>query len=177
MKKTLASLVASLVLMGSAVAADLPKRTAPAAPVPAVESFKNWYVGGTFGGAIGQADVFNTSRPSIGVLGGYQYNRNFGAELTYDYFFQGNGANAGQTVFANGVAGYPIAGTIFTPYALAGVGYGWEQFGNTGLFNVGAGLRTRITSSFDFDVRYRYINSWEGNRQANVVTGGINYKF
>lgn len=177
MKKILATVTAFFALVGMAAAADLPRRTAPPAPVPAVESFKNWYVGGNAGGAIGNADVFGNSRPSIGVVGGYQYNRNFGAEITYDYFFQGNGANAGQTLFANGVAGYPISGTIFTPYILAGVGYGWDQFGNTGLFNVGAGLRTQLTPSFDFDLRYRYINSWEGNRQANVVTGGINYKF
>lgn len=182
MKKTLATLLASFAFIGMAAAADLPSRTAaPAAPVPAAQSFNNWYVGGNVGGAVetgnGVNGAWNDSKPSLGVVGGYQLNRMFGAELTYDYFFQRNGAQSGQTVFANGVAGYRIPGTRFTPYGLAGVGYGWDYFGDRSLYNVGAGVRTQLTNSVDFDLRYRYINNWDSTNRNNVVTGGINYKF
>lgn len=182
MKKTLATLLASFAFVGMAAAADLPSRTtAPAAPVPAAQSFNNWYVGGNFGGAVDSSNgfdgVWNGSKVSLGAVGGYQFNRNFGAEVTYDYFFQRNGQPSGQTVFANGVASYQIPGTRFTPYALAGVGYGFDYFGDRGLYNVGAGLRTQITNSVDLDVRYRYINNWDSTQRSNVVTGGVNYKF
>lgn len=182
MKKTLATLLACFAFVGMAAAADLPSRTtAPLAPVPAAHSFNNWYVGGNFGGAVdtssGFDGVWNGSKPSIGAVGGYQFNRFFGLEATYDYFFQRNGLPSGQTVFANGVVSYPITGTRFTPYALAGVGYGWDYFGDRGLYNVGVGIRTQINSSLDFDLRYRYINNWDNDQRNNVVTGGINYKF
>lgn len=176
MKKTLASLLASIVLMGTAVAADLPSKTAPVAPNPFAPTLNNWYIGGNVGGAVNTDSVWDGSKPSLGVVGGYQVNRYFGAEVAYDYFFKRNSQDSGQIASVNGVVSYPT-GTVITPYALGGVGYGWDYFGNKGIYNVGAGFRTQITSKMDFDVRYRYINNWDNNQNSNVVTGGINYKF
>jgi opacity protein-like surface antigen len=181
MKKTLATLLASIAFVGTAVAADLPRKSTPAAPVSAVESYNGWYVGGNFGGSLYTKgdfqDAWDKSKPSVGAVGGYQFNRNFGAEVTYDYFFKRNGVQSGQTAFVNGTAGMTVPGTKITPYALAGVGYGWDYFGDRKLYNVGAGVRTEITKAVDFDLRYRYINNWDNTAHSNVVTGGVNYKF
>lgn len=178
MKNLLATLAAFFAFTSMAAATDLPRRTTSAiAPVPAAESLNNWYVGGNVGGAINSTAIWNESTPSVGAVAGFQFHRNLAAEVTYDYFWQRNGVESGQTAFFNGVANYRIPNSIFTPYVLAGVGYGWDQFGDRSLYNVGAGLRAQVTRSMEFDLRYRYMDNWDNNNRANVVTGGINYKF
>lgn len=101
-------------------------------------------------------------------------------EVAYDYTQSGHGLARGQTLFGNAIGQYKIPGTIFTPYALVGVGYGWERFGDRSLYNFGAGLKTEISKSTDFDVRFRQVRNfgdWDKEHHDNVVTAGLNFKF
>ena len=173
-----ASLLTTTALVVATVAhsADLPKRTAPPAPVavaPYVPVLP-FYVGLTGGGAIDRTW-------SLGAVGGYQVNEFFRTELTYDHNFAQDGYKNTDTVMGNLIVQYPL-GMGFTPYALAGAGYQWGDYsgrvtGNDAMYNVGGGIRYALTSNIELDARYRYFNSFENNRPTNVGTIGINYRF
>lgn len=101
-------------------------------------------------------------------------------EVAYDYTQSGHGLARGQTLVGNAIGQYKIPGTIFTPYALVGVGYGWERFGDRSLYNFGAGHKTEISKSTNFDVRFRQVRNfgdWIRLDHYNVVTAGLNFKF
>jgi opacity protein-like surface antigen len=111
------------------------------------------------------------------------FNRNVGAELTYDVNFRNQGRD-GHAVMVNGIYQRGIAGTPMTPYILAGVGMGmgnWITAPNesiTGLYNVGGGVKYAVARNVDLDLRYRYMASWNTpGYHANVVTAGIAYRF
>jgi opacity protein-like surface antigen len=81
----------------------------------------------------------------------------------------------------NAIAGYPIRSV--TPYVLAGTGWGFNGAGdkhkNTQtLWNVGGGMMVNLNRNWQLDARYRYVESWDGNRAAeNLVGMGLNYRF
>ena len=174
MKKILATLAMSVLLIGTATASERNAR-------PAEPASTRYYVGVTAGGAVDTSgnynDLLNNSTPSLGVVGGRQITNNLAVEATYDYFLERNGVGSGQSVFVNGVAGYRIPNTMFTPYVLAGTGYGFDSLGDRTLYNVGAGVRADVTRSLSLDVRYRHMNNWDNDNRMNVVTGGINFRF
>ena len=102
------------------------------------------------------------------------------AEVAYSYTESGHGIKSGQTLFGNAIGQYKIPGTIFTPYALVGAGYGWDRFGDRSLYNFGAGLKTEVSKSTDFDVRFRQVRNfgdWDKEHHDNIVTAGLNFKF
>jgi opacity protein-like surface antigen len=192
MKNTLASLLASVAMIATAVAADLPSKAAPAAPTAAsVFGLDGFYVGANTGGNFAKpshAGVDNTPY-TLGVVGGYEWNRYFRTEATFDYTSKNSPVttNSGETVFANAIIQYP-AGYGFIPYALAGVGVGYNTWGNgkgglvagaKELYNVGGGVRYAISKNIELDARYRYINNINSTKveNNNVVTFGANYKF
>ena len=157
------------------IAPTMVTASAPAAASP----LTGVYVGGFAGSNFRDATDYQVG----GVLG-YQFRRNWAAELTYDYN-QLNNRTDGQMVMANVVYGRTVGQTGITPYALVGAGMGWNNLGvsNTGsnlaLYNVGGGVRVSVTSNVDLDARYRYVGAFNdalgGN--YNVVTGGINVRF
>ncbi len=146
---------------------------------PAVSPLAGVYVGGFAGSNFRDATDYQVG----GVLG-YQINRNWGAEVTYDYN-QLNNRTDGQMVMANVVYGRQVGQTAITPYVLAGTGMGWNALGvsNTGsnlaLYNVGGGVRLNLVQNVDLDARYRYVGAFNDTLGANynVVTGGINVRF
>ena len=171
MKNTLAALA---VVLGatSAVAADIPGRSAPAAPVPIFAS-KNFYFGVNAGGVV--TDGINLDAPwTLGVVGGYNVINlgpiSVAAEGTYDY--TKGGAN---DVAGNVVGGYKFGS--FTPYALLGVGYRWSDFKNEPIWNVGGGVKFSLTSSIDLDARYRRIDNFDRTMTEDRASLGVNYKF
>jgi len=171
MRNTLAALA---VVLGatSAVAADLPGKSAPAAPAPIFTS-KAFYAGVNAGGVV--TDGFNTDAPwTIGVVGGYNVVSlgpiGVAAEGTYDYKKGGTNDVAG-----NVVGGYKFGS--FTPYALVGVGYRWADIKNEAIWNVGGGVKYSLSSTLDIDGRYRRVDNFDRNSAEDRVSVGVNYKF
>ena len=159
-------------IAGSAVAADLPSRSAP--PAPVVQAPVSWYVGlngGTIAGNSG----------TVGVNGGLQYGQYVRVEGAYDYANTGGGNLLGQNtnlLTGNFIVQYPVDQFKVTPYALAGAGYRWSSVKNEPVYNVGGGVRYGLTSNVDLDARYRYVSSTsDSTRNASVYTLGVNYKF
>jgi opacity protein-like surface antigen len=194
MKKLITALTALVATASVAMAADLPSRKAPVAPVSTnAFTLSGWYAGGFVGGNVANWDNVSWDKtPAVfGALVGYEWNPYFRTEATFDYTTKAapTTSEAGQTVFANAVVQYPI-GFGFTPYAFAGTGFGWNAWGKgvSGanfvddaklLYNVGGGVRYAVTERIDIDGRYRYINAYSGTKFDNnhVVTLGANYKF
>jgi opacity protein-like surface antigen len=171
MRNTIAAL-AAVFGATSAMAADLPGKSAPAAPSPIFAS-KSFYAG-VNGGAI-VTDGINVNAPwTVGVVGGYNITSigpiGIAAEGTYDYTKDNTNDVAG-----NIVGGYSF-GSV-TPYALAGVGYRFADIRNEAIWNVGVGVKVAVTSSIDVDTRYRRVDNLDRTGGEDRVTVGVNYKF
>ena len=165
---------------------SLRPRVATPAPVPAAAPasqasavrLNGLYAGLTtgYGGA-----HWDSGQWSTGVAIGYELNKYLAVEASADYVFGRGNHEAGQTVFVNAIAGYPI-GRV-TPYALAGTGWGFNGAGDhhkatQSLWNVGGGLAVNLNRNWQLDGRYRYVEAWDGNRAAEQLVGvGVNYKF
>ena len=191
MKKLITAMFALVAGASVAFAADLPSKSAAAAPAVSTGAFNlsGWYAGAYVGGNVDDTNKFkyDTTAKVFGGLVGYEWNKYVRTEATFDYNTKAapTTTKTGETAFANGIAQYPV-GYGVTPYLLAGVGYGWGSWDKIGknnvdraLFNVGGGLRYDLTKSFELDGRYRYVNSVKNDRFDNnhVVTLGVNYKF
>ena len=108
---------------------------------------------------------------------GYEFNRNFRSELNVSNRF---GSDRGQIVTADAIVGVPVG--AFTPYALVGVGYGFNGLGRNGdpasLWSVGGGVRYGLTRNVELDARYRYTRQFNDERlDSNAATIGVNFRF
>lgn len=166
MKKTILALaVALLAGIGAANAQDLKlDRT-------------GLYVGGNLGSSL-DAD----SRTLMGVVVGGQVHQYLRVEGTYDYNSR-QGSN-GQAIMVNAVPQYRIPGTVVTPYALLGAGYGFDAMGNNGdakpVYNLGLGVRVALSEKWEVDARYRHLNTFTRDFNENdtqMATVGLNYRF
>jgi len=191
MKKLFTAMFALVAGASVAVAADLPSKSAAAAPAVSTSAFNlsGWYAGGYIGGNFDDTNKFkydNTPKV-LGGVAGYQWNKYLRTEATLDYNTKAapTTTKTGETVFANAVVGYPV-GFGVTPYLLAGVGYGWGSWDKAvgtnserTLYAIGGGVRYDITKAFEIDGRYRYIDGLTTQKFDNnhVVTVGVNYKF
>jgi opacity protein-like surface antigen len=151
-------------------AADLPKRSAPVAPVVASEG--GFYAGANAGLARTENDA------TFGASLGYQFNKYLRAEGTYDYRYNEDNSRtklSSSTALGNLIVQYPIG--AFTPYALAGAGYRWSDLKNEQVWAAGGGVRYAVTRNVEVDGRYRYIANYDNKRDNSVFTVGLNYKF
>lgn len=170
MKNILLSVPAMILLIGSALAAD------------ATEEYiaSSWYVGGNVGFNYQDDVLVEDSQKNLGAIIGYQYDENLAAEASFVYLGEKPGIEGGQAVTLNGLAMLPTD-TFVTPYALAGLGVGFNGLGNDGeaqpIYNIGAGARFSLTDSWDLDARYTWIDSWVEPIGANSLSIGLNYKF
>ena len=191
MKKLITALFAFAAGVSVAAAADLPSKSAAAAPAVSTSAFNlsGWYAGGFVGGNFDDTNKFEyDNTPKVfGGVAGYQWNKYIRTEATFDYTTKISPSTTkdGQTAFGNAVVSYPV-GFGVSPYILAGVGYGWGAWDKVvgtnddrTLYNIGAGLRYDLTKSFEIDGRYRYIDGLTAKKFDNnhVVTLGVNYKF
>lgn len=167
--------IAGIFIATTAVAADLPRRTAPVPPIPAfAQTNSGFFVGASSGWSTGNELV------GSGTIG-YRFNEFVRLESNFTNRF---GSNDGQSVTIDGSIGVPI-GRV-TPYVLGGIGYGFNGLGKpngdaTALWSAGGGIRFALTSQWELDGRYRYtrhFNNYDGVRFDNsAVTIGVNYKF
>lgn len=135
------------------------------------------YVGGSVG-----TTMDSDGRSLAGVVLGYQVHKNLRVEGTLDYNVR-EGQN-GTAVVVNAVPQYRIPGSVVTPYALVGVGYGLKAFGDDGdakpVYNLGAGVRVGLSDRWEFDGRYRHLNTFNrdfADNQTHLFTAGLNYRF
>lgn len=168
MKKIIMAAVGLLATFGVATAQDLRADRS------------GFYIGGTVG-----STMQDTSQTNLGGVAGYQINRFFRVEGTYDYLPTTVGPN-GHVLALNGIAQYRIPSSVLTPYVLGGVGAGIDGFGTAGggdvqtLYAVGGGVRIAVSTNVELDARYRYLSHFgtsAGSANANVVTVGANWRF
>ena len=176
MFKTLTTAAIALASMATvSFGADLPGRTAPAAPAAAVVATPSFFVGARVGSLSDQIDSWN-GRVTGGLTGGYEVNDFVRVEGNYDYSHSDQVSNRNHIVTGNVIGQYKI-GFGLVPYALAGVGYRWNDLKDEAVWNVGGGVRYDIARNIEADLRYRYIADFDRVRENNVVTLGVNYKF
>ena len=185
MNKLVTAVLALLATAVAANAANLPeKKATPAAPAPVAAAYPDaWYFGVNGGVNYQRNDALRDQPGVTGFVVGKNINKQFAVEGSYDYYFKNNGHKDNQRGTVN-VLYTPIELFGFRPYALAGVG---AEARNTAIvkngdaraiYNVGGGVKYTITTNIDADVRYKYVKDWAGkDRDSNVVTFGINYKF
>lgn len=135
------------------------------------------YVGGNLGSTL-DAD----GRTLMGAVVGSQVHQNLRVEGTYDYNAR-QGSN-GQAIMVNAVPQYRLPGSVVTPYALVGAGYGLDAMGKDGdtkpVYNLGVGVRVGLSQNWEVDARYRHMNVFSrdfGDSETHLVTAGLNYRF
>lgn len=155
MKKICVMAVAALAVAGAASAAN-------------AQDNSNFFAGPTVGAGFGGG-------VTMGLQTGYEFSKYGRVEGTYDHMFM-NGPWNLDNLGMNLIGQIPT-GTMATPYALAGLGYQWQNGINQGVWNVGAGVRMSVTKQFDIDLRYRYIQGMWNQTNNNFVGIGTNFKF
>jgi outer membrane immunogenic protein len=195
-KSIFAGAIAATALAGTALAADLPRRTAAAAPAPAYKTF-NWtgaYAGLNAGYAFGKATKSASS--TVGDLDGYSFGGTAGYNQQFDNFVVGvegdlaktnidgaTGTNSAKitslgTVRARagvamdralvyGTAGY--AGGNMKVSSSAGSSTKWENG-----YAVGAGLEYAFTNNISGKAEYLYTHLNDKNYGLATTTAGSN---
>jgi opacity protein-like surface antigen len=169
---TLAAIVAS----SAALATDLPSKMSAPAPAPVASSANLPYFVGIRGGDLYKNEVHNWT---VGGNVGYEANKFVRVELDYDHFSDKNKLGKAEVVTGNVIGQLPLNLFNITPYALAGVGYAWNDVKNQNVYTVGAGVRYSLTKNFEIDARYRHLANFknENGTKNDAFTAGINYKF
>lgn len=158
---------------------------APAvAPVATTQATTLSAPGGFYIGAAtgwGGAHLDSRAQWNNSLRAGYQLNRFVSVEASADLRYRNSTQSAGQLVFGNALVGLPL-GQV-TPYLLAGAGVGLNGSGNANrdpqsLWNVGGGMAYNVNRNWQVDSRYRYVDAWQGSRDAeHVFSVGVNYRF
>jgi outer membrane immunogenic protein len=180
--------LAVVTMMGSANAADMPRRHAMPAKAPVYEAPYNWtgfYVGINGGGGFGRSDYsapvssgsFNTSGGLVGGTLGYNYQMGqvvFGLEGDIDWSnIHGSAPCAGTTCetrnnwlgTARGRLGYAV--DRFMPYVTGGAAFGDIKTSIAGVgdtrttksgWTVGGGLEAAIAGPWTAKVEYLYVD-------------------
>jgi len=117
-------------------------------------------------GVAGGLDVFGFGPMGVGVEGTYDMSKKTSSGYQHD-------------VFGNAIISYKIDGIGFTPYALLGAGYRWDDVaGNEAKYNWGGGIKFALSEKIDVDLRARRISSYNGDSADNdKVTIGVKFNF
>jgi len=165
-----------LIFATAASASDIPAKTPAAPPAPTQESAE-FYVGGSLGSkAVTNINPWYDAL-RVNARAGWEFSEFARVEADYDYAWNESSKLRSHTATTNVIGQYKIGFVPVVPYALAGVGYRWSDLKREPIYVAGAGVRYDITSDIEADVRYRYITDRKRDRDENVVTLGVNYKF
>jgi opacity protein-like surface antigen len=166
--------LAAITMTTAAVASDLPRRTSAPAPVFTQAPLTGFYAGVNAGASWDNRDATGVA----GVTVGYEFNQFLRAEVNGLSRF---GSRDGQAVTVDGILGVPVG--RFTPYALVGVGVGFNSFNDSSrdadlIWSVGGGVRYSVTQNWELDARYRHIQNFDTTlRNNDITTLGVTYKF
>lgn len=174
------TLITALLLSTSmAVAADLPSRMAPPAPVftaTAPAAATGFYAG------VRGSYATEFEKGAVGANVGYEYG-SLRFEGAYDRL--GLGKAGVNMLTGNVIYGYKLGN--LTPYVLGGAGFasgqGFQFDVNHAVYNVGGGVRFAVTEKIELDGRYRFVQAIRkdgvtGERAYDhLLTAGVNYKF
>jgi opacity protein-like surface antigen len=182
--KNVITAVALILVSSVASAANLPeKKVTPTAPIPAVTAPESWYVGVNAGGNVRSNQNVQNTPGTAGFVVGYKVNQHFAYEATLDQAFKKNDTQEQTRGMINGIVS-PFGSVYgFTPYALGGIGTQTNDIrdGRNAakvVYNVGGGVKYAISTNWEADARYRYVNTLNNtNRDANIFTLSLNYKF
>jgi opacity protein-like surface antigen len=168
------ALIATLI-GGSAIASDLPSRDMPKAPtMPSIEQ-NSWYTGLALGGVASDRTWYNNARVSASF--GYEFGTFLRAEATYDYKHSNRSSERAHTGMVNAIGQINLPFVNVVPYVLAGTGYRLSDVKNEPVWNVGSGVRFEVSPSIELDARFRYLSDFKIQRDENIFTVGVNYKF
>ena len=150
-------------LTSSAIAADLTKKV----PLPPVryESSLPSFIGINAGGLYNNDEEY-----TLGVTVGTSITDHIVGEIAYDHFNDLNANQVASNILLQG------SQNVVTPYILGGVGYRWAEQDES-VWNIGAGAKVALTDNIDFDARYRHVVGFETDREDDVITGGLIFKF
>jgi OOP family OmpA-OmpF porin len=149
------------------------------AVAPAVAMAQSpWYAGVH----IGQADIdeANDEDTAFRILGGYQINQNFAAELAYTDFGKVQGAK-GNAIELVGVGSLPVANQ-FSVYGKLGLSRGEFKAGGVSEDSVevtyGVGVRYDVTPTVGARLEWQnYPDVGDGASDVSVLSVGVVFKF
>ena len=123
------------------------------------------------------------SRLTLGANVGYQAHRFLRVEGAYDYGLTQRGD--GILLTTSVLPQYRIPNSTVTMFGQVGAGAGWNRWGDAnggtrGVYVLGAGVRTAVSTNVELEARYRYvapINAGTGVNHVQLITVGFNYRF
>jgi opacity protein-like surface antigen len=168
--------LAAIVTSTAALATDLPSKMSAPAPAPVASSASLPFFAGVRGGDLYKDEVNNWT---VGGNAGYEVNKFARVEAGYDRLNNKSKALKTDVVTGNAIAQLPLNLFNITPYALAGVGYAWNDVKDEAIYNVGGGVRYGLTKNFELDGRYRHLSNFKNDKKStnDAFTVGVNYKF
>lgn len=137
-----------------------------------------WYAGFHIGSA--DVDVVNDSDTSFRILGGYQIDRTFAAELAYTSFGEVEGVK-GNAIELVGVGAWPIADR-FSVYGKLGFARGEFEAGGASDDSIeltyGVGVRYDFAPNMGARLEWQsYPDVGDGASDVSVISIGLVFKF
>lgn len=137
-----------------------------------------WYAGFHFGQA--DVDAANDTDTSWRILGGYQIDRTFAAELAYTSFGEVQGVK-GNAIELSGLAGWPVADR-FTVYGKLGFARGEFKAGGQSDDSIeltyGVGVRYDFAPNMGARLEWQnYPDVGDGASDVSVISIGLVFKF
>ena len=147
-----------------------------------------WYIGGNLGQSDVDADGFGAKDTSFKILGGYQINKHWGAELGYTDFGKASDQGVtfkGTAIELVGVGTLPI-NDKFSVFGKLGFAMGdGEATGPGGTFSddsvevtYGIGVKYNFTPTFAITGEYQmYPDFANGSADVSVMSIGVLFRF
>jgi OOP family OmpA-OmpF porin len=148
--------------------------TASAAALAQQPRMAGWYVGGD----VGQVDFGTEDDTGFRILGGYQVNRNFAAELGYSMLFDKGGAEVTAWELV-GIGSFPL-GNQFSVFGKLGFAM-WETEVSGVGSDDGTDLTYGIGVQYDLNPRLAIRGQWQrydvDPDEADMFSIGLIYRF
>lgn len=140
----------------------------------AQQTMPGWYVGGDFG----KVDIEDEDDTGWRIVGGYQINRNFAAELGYSSLFDKDGVDLTAWELV-GIAAFPVANQ-FSVFGKLGLAM-WDVDAGALGSDDGTDLTFGLGVQYDFTPKLGLRAQWQrydvSDADADVYSVGIVYKF